>query len=122
MELIILIICATAYMILRTKEDYQRSRNQATRRRENLEHDFWMQRITNRSLEQELRKKFYSQKEMDAVIEEVKNNGYPLPAGTTWITPESMLRIEMAKNGYLVYNDAFANFMVSWGTLEQFSK
>lgn len=115
MDFIILIICAIVYMVLKSKEGHQTSRVRAEYARERMIHDIWMKRITNPELERELKKMDYlTHDKMAALLDEMRASGYPVPYGTGRIVHRDVVRIMLAKRGYLPYNDALGNDHISW--------
>ncbi len=115
MDLILLIILLVVYFAIRAKADYQSSRNRAILAREETLKRIWMQRVTNRTLEQELKRKIFSTQEREELIGEIRRDGYNVSKSEEH-NRESLIRAMMAKNGYLPYNDALGNTLISYAT------
>lgn len=115
MELILLIILLIAYSVLKSKEGYQASRYNAECAREKVAKQIWMQRVTNEELEHELRSKTYFPSDKEEILEEMKRDGYQVSVLSN-LTRDHMIRALMAKQGFLTYNDAFGNNLISYTT------
>lgn len=115
MDLILLIILLIVYSAIRVKADYQSSKNRATLAREEALKRIWMQRVTNQTLEREIKSKIFSTQEKEALLDEIRNDGYSVARGKGR-DPRNIIRAMMAKNGYIPYNDALGNTLVSYAT------
>lgn len=115
MDLILLIILLTVYFVLKGKEDYQTTVNRTIRAREEAAKKVWIQRVTNQTLEREIKNKIFSTQEKEALLDEIRSDGYNVARGTGR-DPRNIHRAMMAKNGYIPYNDAIGNTLISYAS------